>query len=813
MKKKSIAALACAVALSLTASADSSYTYTAGDTSLGDGAVTITYEGETTDIATFIANLSNGETITLTGDAPTFADGATITLSSSGTVSFAEQVTTKGSLTLVRSDGAYLVWTGSALTESNKKTGNFNELPFSDGSLTAADLEPSSVVYVATSGECHGRFDRYVAGPGSGIFTINRVTADHSYTIRPQVGTGGLRCITASRSQRFGYYPTTSLWANNKVKGLDKGHWCTATISDGGARLGTVSTLGFTKFFAAKKGMAEQATVRFDGGAALGGATSVAAGMEVVLAVPEGDNIISEAFTGDGDVRIVPMAPTTAYACTTYLEPFITKSTWQVIATNRSLSALTRLSGRMLGANHNYAEYSDVGGTPIDAYRLTYDATTDTATCQFATDINNENIKYVYVRFQQNGANVEIQAIGAGAPKIADGYAVDSDLTGLSHSTSVATSASGSGYGIHMITATFAGESNMGCVTLEGSMNTMVGNQLTFDGGERPLYVTVISKTAFPTYGNVNVLTNADVMLSVDDLTVATGISGGTSTLKVKRGGILRRKGNGQIASSQQVEVDGGKLDHIGGGGVYLNYLLMKDGARMTSGSTAPRSVFNNSSAYYNVLGTEPSSIEGSGVRPYGNTSASSVGRVFQINVNDVTGDDRIDCTLSSIQASASNDYPYYHFEKHGDGTLKLEGGGKPVRCQTRLYGGTFILGASSSMTNEVVLAGGSLAVDAGKSNALGALTVSNACTIAVGTGGSLSFASYTAGEELAAKSILIDAPLTGDVLKIGSTLTREEYSYFRWKDPVDETKLWKVKQDANGYLHPIITALTISIY
>ena len=108
MNIKSIVVAASLMALCASASAES-YTYTPGDTSLGDGAVTITYDGETTDIATLTANPSNNETITLTGGAATFADGATITLSSSGTVSFAERVTTKGALTLARSDGAYIV--------------------------------------------------------------------------------------------------------------------------------------------------------------------------------------------------------------------------------------------------------------------------------------------------------------------------------------------------------------------------------------------------------------------------------------------------------------------------------------------------------------------------------------------------------------------------------------------------------------------------------------------------------------------------------------------------------------------------------
>ncbi|MBR3221620.1 MAG: hypothetical protein IKF72_05240 [Kiritimatiellae bacterium] len=798
MNIKSIPVAVSLMALCASAS-DGSYPYTSGDTSLGDGTVVLTYEEGTTDVKTLTATPTDGGTITLTGDAMTFADDAAITLSTSGTVSFASKVTTLGKLTLSRSDGAYIVWTSNtALTEYAAQYQSWTNTFYNGGNIiVASDLEPNSVVYVSTGNICPGRIERLIDGPSSNIFTFNRITADHTYTFRPQISASGIRCITISRSPRFGYYPSTPLWANSKVQGPDKGHWCVANITDGGEKLGRVSEWGLTKIMAAKKGMAALANVRFDGGVTLGGETSVAAGMEAVVAVPEGDNTITETFTGDGDVRIVPMAPTTAYTGSYYFEPWITTS-WQVIATNRSLSALTALTGRMLGGSHNYADYTDVGGTPTDAYHIKYDSATDTATCQFQYAAGSNN-KVVMAMLRQNGLNVEIKATAAGFKPLST-HPINTDFSEIPLTGNVATSASTSGYGIHMITATFEGESKMGCVTLNGTMNAMVGNQLTFDGGERPLYVTVTSTTAFPTYGNVNVLTNADVKLCADGLTVGVGISGGTSTLKIKRGGILRRDDNGQIASSQQVEVDGGTLDHIGGGGIYLNYLLLKDGARMTSGSTAPRSVLTSIN-YYNVVGSEPSSIEGSGIRPYGNSTVSSA-RTFQINVNNVTGDEQVDCTLAGIQAPAAK-FEYYHFEKYGDGALKLAGSGKPVRCQTRLYGGTFILGASNSMTNAVVLAGGNLAVADGKSNALDALTVNTNATLTVGEGGSLSFASFTAGEGLQPKAITIDAPLEGNVIKFNATLTDEERNLFRWKDSAAPTGARRVDQDEDGYLHP----------
>ena len=285
MKKLMTAAI---LAGALTGAAADTYTWSTADKTLlpDDGGAVILCEDETANVTNLTISPVNGGTVTITGDAMTFADDAAITLSTSGTVSFASQVTTLGKITLSRSDGAYIVWTGTALTETTAMTGNFTDLPFADGSVVADDLEPSSLVYVATGSECPGRFDRYVSGPSHSIFVINRVTSHHSYTIRPQIGTEGLRCITAARSQRFGYYPSSNIWDNKSIKGIDEGYWAAGTFSNSGDRLGGTSKLGLTKLFAARKGMDMPVKVRFDGGSTLGGETSVGVGVEAVVAVP-----------------------------------------------------------------------------------------------------------------------------------------------------------------------------------------------------------------------------------------------------------------------------------------------------------------------------------------------------------------------------------------------------------------------------------------------------------------------------------------------------------------------------------------------
>ena len=226
------AALAFAVAFSLTAFAES-YTYTPGDTSLGGGAVTITYDSGTTDIATLTATPTDGGTITLTGGAATFADGATLTLSSSGTVAFAEQVTAKGALTLVRGDDVYREWTGTRMTTDHPSTPAFPDIVTNE-TVSAADVantwECIHVVGGAPASDSTagitsaGRYTRVAGSIGGGNFVVlNRTTSAFTYSIRVQLSprADGMyaRCRTGVRSPRRGLWPdleerwpTADLW-------------------------------------------------------------------------------------------------------------------------------------------------------------------------------------------------------------------------------------------------------------------------------------------------------------------------------------------------------------------------------------------------------------------------------------------------------------------------------------------------------------------------------------------------------------------------------------------------------------------------
>ena len=681
---KLITAVSAALLMGVLTGVADTYTWSAIDRTIlpNDGAVTVTYDGDTANITSLSATPAVGGTITIAGDAMTFADDATISLAASGTVSFASAVTTLGKLTVKRGDGMYLSWVGDD-TGSHAYLPTYVESLFElfthedIGDTSLDDWETVSSALranpVHTGITTQGIMRKEVAN-ASDVFsetgvryrhdTINLWTGQYTYSFRLQLrkapeANSGIMVRILSGTQSLQYLDVAEKTDVYKLR--DKGLATAATwfSSDHSSKNG----IGIDQLTIRRKG-AGNAVVRFDGGATFGGETVVGVGAEAVLGVFGGDSAatLTQPVGGEGIFRIVA------------------------------------------------------------------------------------------------------------APSASTG----------------------------------------GVVTVANSCTMMnSAGTLIFGGEEKPLTATVTSTSAFPTNGLVRVCTNADVKISVSGLNVGTGVSGGKSVLRIEKGGIVRRSADGQIGSSQLVEILGGTLSNTGGS-YYLNYLTLAAGGRVTASSTTPpRAVFNNIQ-YWHIKGTEPVFVD-SGVRIYG-VSKSATG-TFRIDVDDVTGSEDVDCTLSRVFNHSS--YPNFTFNKYGEGTLKLTGDSRVLIKPTTLYGGTFILGGSNILTNDIVLSGGSLAAaDSAQNSKLASLTANTNASISVGTGGLLAFKSFSAAEGLAEKSIIIDAPLAGNVLRIGTNgngLTSDQLKCFRWRDN-STGKLLKVKIDNSGYLHPIIVGTVILV-
>ena len=812
------------------AAADATYEWTGGDATLGGGAVAIVCEAGTGRVTSLSANPPDGGTITLTGTPMSFADGATLTLATTGTVAFAQKVTALGAFTLARGDDVYKVWTGNALTEPENTS-----MPLAFPGLTTGDIDLVRVIATPGSIPGGGRYE-YLSGPDvNKFYTFNHVSATAVYSLRVQLQdkADGIyaRCRTGVRSPRFGLYPgeedtwaTKGLWEYFIHKDMPWGlygyDYDPATY--GGIWVARIASLGITKIIARRKGAGDgKAFIRFDGGVAFGGATTIAAGVEAVLAVSEDDGAaeLSNDITGDGDLTIVPQPSTTAFAGSTYREDFISSTNWIVIATNRSLSTLSAIEGYMQGASHNGTPTGDTNPSLCGTFFYTPDPATDTATVQFQYKRSPNGVKVVNAKLRQNGPNVEIRATSAG-------YDASGTYESYISSTGIAVSERKdlslgfvpnnytAGYGIRKLTATFGGATTRGYATVTGSLKGLSGGRIKVVGGEVPAVLGVSSINGLPAGGEARVTgTNSEIHLYVTSLNSDAGISGGTTRLIAEEGGILHCAREWQVRSIQDVEIDGGilKVDNTA---QYINDLTLSN-AIVTN--QPPRSVLTQTNQNLRICGTEPSFIR-SGIIVYGLESyaAALAGRrTFHIDVADVTGDDGVDCTRAKLQgsvdrpAATQENYAWFMFEKQGAGTLKLAGDGKGVRMPATIGNGTFLFGAGSTMTNDFILAGGNLAAETGSSNALGALTVTTNATLTVEAGGLLSFASFVAGNDLAAKAVTISAPLIGPVLRFRTSLSAAQLAFFRWRDG---GMLWHVRQDEEGYLHPLMLGTVFSV-
>ena len=373
-----------------------------------------------------------------------------------------------------------------------------------------------------------------------------------------------------------------------------------------------------------------------------------------------------------------------------------------------------------------------------------------------------------------------------------------------------------SGYGIRKITATFSGS---GVATISGDIKTLYGGKFTTAGANGARMITsVTSANGLPAAGEAHV---SDGILWL----AASGTpGGGTTKIVAHRDGELRNLTSWQLGNPcyQELVLDGGTLftgSETSSESFYVHYAMLSNA--VLKGKWSPRVTYSSTYQYWRVIGTEPTTVLDGGnywLNVYGYSSAAgarSGNCAFRVEVADVTGDDEADFIVPALRGGAGRadpqNYNWFWLEKYGPGTMKVKNDSKDLKMESKLYGGTLLLAGDNIMTNEVQFLGGGIAVDAGKSNSLGQLTASKPGTITVGAGGSLTFASFAPDANLAAKSIMIDAPMTGNVLKF-TTFTDAQRGYFRWKDDTAPKGCWHVRQDAAGYLHPVMIGTNISI-
>ena len=313
IKHRAAAALAAATLAASPASA-TELPWTGGDAALGDGKVTILCD-ENGIVTNVTAKPTGGEELRITGSAMTFADGAKISLAAeSGTFAdgrlvFANDVTAEGALTLNRTDGAFMIWSG------NRLVGVEWVNAFAANGSQASDWAAHSAYAVPTdAGISENELPYGIYRPiSSNTLTCNRWSGKYTFSARFQlqnVSTGYLqvRMLTGVRTSAGLYLPNTDTWSTTKYRTstASDAQWFwyndtpvdNVTLQYGGDEY----KFGICRIIFHRKNT-NMGTIGFAGEATMAGTVTVSHGVKMSVMAKADSTFAAPQFSGYGDVE------------------------------------------------------------------------------------------------------------------------------------------------------------------------------------------------------------------------------------------------------------------------------------------------------------------------------------------------------------------------------------------------------------------------------------------------------------------------------------------------------------------------------
>lgn len=241
MKAKTMYLWAALAFASTAAATETSVSYTAGDTSLAGGKVAVEYDSAD-KITRLAINPASGETLTLSGDALSFADGAAIVPGADGESVVANAVSFAGAVSM---GVANLTWTGTL--SSSEYTTVFENAKLDDISPVAATVSGSG------NGLPEAGAPYYVERTGSGSSAVMTVqfqtdkggllnndgsggTADQTKVVRVEFAQEGAN--VKAKITHTGYFNRTRLHGFDITKSLN-------TAANQAALTANISSLEF----------------------------------------------------------------------------------------------------------------------------------------------------------------------------------------------------------------------------------------------------------------------------------------------------------------------------------------------------------------------------------------------------------------------------------------------------------------------------------------------------------------------------------------------------------------------------------------
>ena len=272
--------------------------------------------------------------------------------------------------------------------------------------------------------------------------------------------------------------------------------------------------------------------------------------------------------------------------------------------------------------------------------------------------------------------------------------------------------------------------------------------------------------------------------------------SGSLSSIRVCQGGMLENWVDWGVNPSQDVVLDGG-VATFGRGDktTSIKGLYFRNGAEARGSKL--------------LFAEKGGPIVASGDRPsFAHTELRfyPIDTTYHFHVDDVTGSDQEDFTVTGRIIHHNPTYTSSTFVKKGAGTMRWDGACTAVGKPTEIHEGVLLLGNTDVLTGNhaLVFAGGGFAVADGTVNACGEFFLTKDASFDIGAGAVLSFADVGAWNESAKLTVHMGE---GGRLRIGMSagLTGAQRSRIRLNGA-------RVSQSADGFLSAQPRALRVLI-
>ncbi|MBR6585848.1 MAG: hypothetical protein IKK82_00385 [Kiritimatiellae bacterium] len=784
-------------------------------TSLGDGVVTLTYDGSGA-IVSLIASPSDNGTVYVTGGKMEFADDAKISLATHGKLVISNDVVSAGVLKIGENDpDAEISYSGAIVSKSEY-------VPlFKNKRL--ADYDVKSTYFKYPNG-CAG-FSNLLGPVGYGTpECVQRSVNDD--------GTDKLRVLLQQFNDDF--------LCSVELFLVQQGDDIAGKINTCRYSYGDLNLLGvdLQKYYNEKVAYSNGVNIAVwrsiatetDKGFGINQLTMKRRDRLRIVSfagnVPEAEMEISNGIDveyvdsgygnfagakGEGKIAFVSTGTTANY--TEQYEGVVKKSNY-VVAHNRELSDLRSVEGWFRNVNNKH--------NPIfmQAHHLRLMPGGKSATCQFQRLVG-DTIFCSVVSFEQSGCDIVAKVSNGYNHKTSvDGVAfelgvdfLDGSLPARGNSTVVEKIED---WGLFLKDLTLSFSSPKTATVVVAKPNEMKNeSSISICGtAEVPQRLRIADLGGLPTNGVVTVEPYGILDIALADLPEihGSGVSGGTTEIVVQTNGLLRLSRERAFSCGRQIIRLQGGMWEVGHGladkdhadyHLYANDLTFADGAKMFG--VPARIGFRTAFPAWRVLGSRPSVCD-SGLIILKNKLDEKNDTVFQMYVEDVTQDGEVDFTMNGPMNlfASSDDYDEVAVRKVGDGTV-LQNGVSELKYETFILRGAWIFGKSgvSLGEQEFHLAGDTMiGLENGVSNGLGKVVVKAPATLQMGEDSLLTLNEL----ELAAGATL---EIKGDFSKQSLYVA----------SPVPATTLrriscpeGRVMQDEEGYIRPRIKTFVISV-